>query len=377
MRHIIVQPAAIVIALLSISACESKQDTPTLLWQQDAYVWQRLWTPAVQTAVADAPAGLQGLRVLVADLEPQAPRMVVARLDPAALAKARKPITLVARINGAQLSPALTLGPLIDEAQQLRAAGVMVAGVEIDFDCATAKLADYASWLQAQRPATATALRFSITALPTWAGAAALRQVVAAVDELVVQVHTIRAPVLFDPVAAWRDIVRVSDAVPGARLLVALPTYRAQVAGVEVAADRRQVMEFVNRLRARPVASVAGVLWFRLPIAGDQSTWTQGEFAQAVAGSGHDGARQPPAVQIVLQPQPDGPSDIVIKNPTSTAIDFPALRIIGGVTGTDLVDGYIDNGNNRWRAPHRRLAPGQSQIVGWVTGKDLYVSAQQ
>ena len=59
-----------------------------------------------------------------------------------------------------------------------RAAGVDVVGLEIDHDCATAVLADYARWLAANRPPAP--LAWSITALPTWAGAPALPAVAAA-----------------------------------------------------------------------------------------------------------------------------------------------------------------------------------------------------
>lgn len=71
-----------------------------------------------------------------------------------------------------------------------------VTDVEIDYDCATSRLADYVVFLRNLRARLAPDLRLSITMLPTWLDSAQLEQALAAVDESVLQVHAVLDPAL-------------------------------------------------------------------------------------------------------------------------------------------------------------------------------------
>ncbi|MBL0212547.1 MAG: DUF3142 domain-containing protein [Myxococcales bacterium] len=318
----------------------------------------------MRDAVSHPLDALDGLHVLAAEIEAGARDFTLVHLDEAALAAAHRPITLVVRINGARPIEGLSLAPIVNLGEALRASGVDVAGLEVDHDCATARLADYAAWLTAHRPAAP--LRFSITALPTWAEGPALAQVARAIDEIVVQVHAVRAPAIFDGNDAWRDLARFARAVPSTRLRVALPTYSAVVRGDEIGVDPDDVAAFVKRLARRPIAGVLGIVWFRLPVVGDDQTWSPATFTRVVTGHAPD-AR----ARIALVERGADRFDVVVTNPSDVLVDLPPVHIEGAIAAADLVQGYRERKPGSWEAPRRSLAGKAQLIVGWIHGKDL------
>jgi uncharacterized protein DUF3142 len=289
-------------------------------------------------------------------------------IDRGALAEAHRPVTLVVRIDGARPIAGLVLAPVIAAAVELRTAGVAVAGIEIDHDCATARLGEYAAWLRERRPPRD--LRFSITALPTWAGSGALADVAAAVDELVVQVHAIRAPTIFDRARAQADLRAFAAAVPNAVLRVALPTYRVRIGERWMEADVGDVRAFVDDLVRAPLANVAGIVWFRLPVAGDADTWTAETFAGVLERRGY----APPEVRVTLQARGGDRFDVIASNPLARAAELPAVQIDGELDEVELVSGYTEDRRRHFRAPHRRLPAGATQTIGWVRGKAPHVA---
>ncbi len=331
---------------------------------QAAYVWQRNWTPGVRQAVAHPLEALDGLHVLAAEVDAEEHGLTLVRLDEATLAASQRPITLVVRINGTRPIEGLALAPIARLAEALQAAGVDVGGVEVDHDCATARLPEYATWLALQRPAAP--LRFSITALPTWSGSPALARVAAAVDEVVVQVHAVRAPAIFDGNTAWDDLTRFARALRSTRLRVALPTYSAVVRGDEIGVDPDDVAAFVQRLETRPIAGIEGIVWFRLPVAGDEQTWSAATFARVVTGRAPDAH-----ARIALVERGADRFDVLVTNPGDVIVDLPPIRVDGAIGAADLVQGYREVRPGRWEAPRRSLAGGQRLVIGWIHGKDL------
>lgn len=331
---------------------------------QEAYVWQRNWTPAVRDAIAHAPARIGRLHVLAAEVSVGASTLHPLDLDAGALAAAHRPVTLVVRIDGSRPIDGLSLAPLVEMADSLRKARVDVAGIEVDHDCATAALEDYRRWLAAQR--AATPLPLSITALPTWAGSPALVDVAAAVDEIVVQVHAVRAPTIFDPNVAWHDLARFANAVRTTPLRVSLPTYGAVVRGMEVEADAGDVAAFVRRLAAEPVPGVAGIVWFRLPVAGDAQTWSPATFASVV----ETGRADAPRAQIALVARGDDRFDVVATNPGAGLVDLPPVHVAGTIDAAELI-GFRALAPNAWAPPHRSLAANETLTIGWIRGKDI------
>ena len=98
--------------------------------------------------------------------------------DRSVLARGHNPVVLVVRINGQigrweRLDLARRSLTLVE---QWRAAGIPVAGLEIDHDCATGRVDAYGHFLAGLRhEARSASLRLSMTALPSWTGSRALR----------------------------------------------------------------------------------------------------------------------------------------------------------------------------------------------------------
>lgn len=277
------------------------------LSHHEAYIWQRQWTPAVVAAVSLQQSVFAGWRVL--GLQVIGSQKLVIRPDLAALASSARPVRLVVRIEGARgplAVPELMAGlsPLVDE---WRGAGLDLSGIEIDHDCATAALDDYASWLRELRGAMPRELRLSITALPSWLDSPALEQVLAAVDDSVLQVHAVQRPdrTLFDAASArvWTLAYAARTAKPFA---LALPAYgvrvdtdaqgrvravdaeadieRSSASGRELRADPREVARLLRDLADDGPEHLSGYLWFRLPVAGDRRGWSATTLASVIAG---------------------------------------------------------------------------------------------
>ena len=334
----------------------------------DAYVWQRAWTGPVREAVAAPPAAIAGLRVLTMELEPARVRWPA--VDAAALAASGRPVVLVVRVNAPRAPEDIPLAEVIATATRWRGAGVAVRGVEIDHDCATAKLPAYAAWLARSRPPAP--LAWSITALPTWRGSAALAAVAAAVDEVVVQVHAVRAPTVFDRADAQADVAAFARAVPPAKLRVAVPTYDAMVRGALRRSVPEDVAALVRWLETTAAPPVAGVVWFRLPVRGDDRAWSAETLSAVIAGA--------PLVATIaprLVATADGMFDVVVENRGNRAGRLPDLALDGAAVRAELIGGYVaaEGGSHRFTAPARELSPGATTVVGWATGKGLTIHA--
>lgn len=354
------------IVALAAALTDGGPPAPRRALAHDAYVWQRAWTGAVVEAVAAAPPEVSGLRVLAGELGGAAPAWPA--VDAAALARAGRPVTAVVRIEGARLPAGVSLAPARARIAAWRAAGVDVIGLEIDHDSATAALDDYAAWLAAERPAD---LRWSITALPSWADSPALARVAAAVDELVVQVHAVRAPRIFDDAEARAWIARVAAAVPDAPLRIALPTYAVEVEGVVRAAGPGQVARLVRWLETPAAPPVRGVVWFRLPVAGDRAAWPTATLAAVIRG-----APLVPAIAARVVERAPGVHDLVLENRGTVAGPWPDLRLAGALADADLVGGYTRSAEpRRFTAPARELPAGATTVVGWATGRAIALDA--
>lgn len=267
-----------VLPIVIVAACggEAKRVEPVAL-SHEAYVWQRAWTGAVRAAVATAQPEISGLRVLTLEVAPDG-TVRTSAVDAESLRRASRPITAVVRIDGSRVPAGVSIAPAIERMEAWRAAGIPVAGLEIDHDCATAALTDYEAWLRDVKVEG----RLSITALPTWATAPAeVGRLAAAVDELVLQVHAVRAPTIFEPATARRDVERFAKVVRGSTLRVALPTYR--VALGEAKPD--DVAQLLRTLEQRPVSGVVGVVWFRLPVVTDRTAWPAPVLAAVIRGA--------------------------------------------------------------------------------------------
>src|SRR5262249_48126099 len=111
-----------------------------------------------------------------------------------------------------------------------RVAAAPLAGVEIDYDCPTARLASYAGFLAELRARLPRRLALSITALPSWLSSPQLEGVARDLDEIVPQVAAVDDPRrgLFDAAQAGRWVRAFARRIPRP-LRVALPAYDVRV----------------------------------------------------------------------------------------------------------------------------------------------------
>jgi hypothetical protein len=275
---------------------------------QEAYVWQRHWTPALVEALRGSADLVGQWRVLAAEMGAGGHLRPMAA-DPAALAASGRPVVLVIRIDG-QLTgwnqqDALTeIAALLD---RWRRGPVPIAGLEIDHDCATARLAGYAAFLTVLHRQLSGTLPLSATALATWLGATNLDRVIDATDEIVLQVHAVLSPLggLFDAGQArdWIDRLAARTAKP---FRVALPAYGARINlsddgrvlsveserpllsgdgwSAELVVAPAVVAGLLKDLDRRPPPHLAGIVWFRLPTAEDRRAWSPATWRAVVRG---------------------------------------------------------------------------------------------
>lgn len=300
--------------LLLLTACRPPQQAPLA---HEAYVWQQAWTPAlIDSLTGPAADGLAGWRVLIAEqlTGGAAPRWRGVTPDWPALARAGRPLTAVLRLDGqlAALGDAAddtVLRHAIVERWQAaqRDAGQALA-LELDHDCATRRLAGYARFLRSLRSDVHTlGGTLSITALPAWlARPADLRELLAAVDAHVLQVHAVSRPGqgLWNAAQteAWLDdwarlaphafalaLPAVGSAVRlsgGGEVLAvrssqpaAARDWPADSRELSLLPDPLALAAFLARLQARRPERLRAVVWFRWPLPGDAHAFTPASWA--------------------------------------------------------------------------------------------------
>jgi len=380
-----------------------------------AYVWQRAWTPAVVEAVkagigaANASGGFDRLVILAAELTPSAGpgEAVMVHPDYAACRRGGRAVGLAIRVNaysGPFEADGAVTRHLVEVASAAlgaaRSGGVEPAELQIDFDCPTAKLTGYRVWVRAVRQAVAP-VPVVITVLPSWMGASDFGELVEAADGFVLQVHSVdprlltaEGGTLCDPAAARAAVERAADF--GRPFRVALPTY-SYLAGVDAAgklvglaaeanrpswgagvrlvrlsSDPSAMAALMGAWSADRPASMTGVIWYRLPVAGDRLNWHRRTLAAVAAG------RCPRAALVAAASRAEpNLSDITIGNEGDADVPLPAgLRVrwagaklvaCDGLAGFELVGQGDSDARFAPRDPAAGLLrPGQTMTIAWV-----------
>ncbi|MDG9922226.1 MULTISPECIES: DUF3142 domain-containing protein [unclassified Pseudomonas] len=372
-----------VIALLlaSLLGCAEESAAPL---DQQLYIWQRQWRPVHAEALAQSRADFSSLRVLALQAHPQA-GWSRARVDLQLLRRDDRPLIAVVRLDGqlAQLDSAEIGRQIAALLHDWRSAGLRLQGLELDHDCATARLPAYAELLRELRRQLPDDLRLSITALPAWLDSPALDEVLAAVDSSVLQVHAVRDPQhgLFDPEQAqdWAERYGERSAKP---FHLALPAYgvalteNGQVESEtplrqggprrELRAEPQQVSELLADLRNAPPSHLAGIIWFRLPLAGDRRAWPLPTLLAVVRG-------QPLVPALALQRQQrDGFSQLQLFNngtlasPLPQRIELPARACAAADAVGDYRLERSAAGLAFVRQRDGRLEAGEHRALGWA-----------
>ena len=381
--------AAILLCVVGLSASTLSSRAVDDPLPHDAYIWQRLWTPAVIAAARRSADIVRTWRVLLAEADRSGRWTNVAVAWPEIRATGR-PIVAVVRIDG-RLDEARMAAMVEHIASTVEKVPGALAGVEIDYDCPTSKLPTYTRFLAALRGRLAPALALSITALPTWMGSPHLDRLAVDLTEVVLQVHAVEDPRrgLFDPARAERWVRDFGRRI-GRPFRVALPVYDIRVtwqadgrlASVEgevplmtatpdaelLGAAPEAILGFLKSLDRVAPQGLIGVVWFRLPTDADTRAWSTETWRAVVAG------RLPPiklGATLVPTDKPDlwtvtlsndGIVDAAL--PRQVRLD-PTCAMADGANGYRLRRGEgeslaLDTSSGG------RLRAHQSRVVGWA-----------
>jgi len=330
--------------------------------EHDAYIWQRSWHAPLIESIAANKDLVRSWRVLAAQVSP-AGKLIPVTVQTKALEESGRPVIMVVRIDG-QL-PSLDQARLLDQVlnlyQRWRGQGMAIAGLEIDHDCGTAKLPAYAKLLALLRSRLDSGTQLSITALPAWIPSTHLADVLGAIDESVLQVHSVQKPQsgLFDPVQAGKWIAEYAKKSPtGFR--VALPTYGSRIGfddsgnvsfveselalgrgmanSQELIVAPESVRQLIRAVDGNRPKNLRGYAWFRLPTDTDQRAWSIATWRAVVQG-----VPLTPAARIGVRRTSDPKLfDVVLQNPGHTDVSSSArIRLAASCSDADGVGGYL------------------------------------
>ncbi len=375
---------------------------------QGTYVWQRQWGEPVTAALARAAGSTQGFTALAAEVSWRGGRARVARVHPdyAALKATRRPVGLALRLGvcpgpfDARAEPARLIAALAGELiREARAGGLEPAELQVDFDSAASQLRGYREWVRALRAATGS-VPLTVTALPNWLREPAFAALARATDGYVLQVHSLEPPrgpeatmSLCSPEAARRWVEQAGRI--GVPFRVALPTYsylvafdaQGEVVGVSaegpspawgervtlrvVRADAAAMAQLVQGWqRARP-AAMQGLLWYRLPVAGDRLNWQWATLAAVMTGTV---PLAEPRLEVTY-PEPEL-AEITLANAGLADLPPPArVQVVWGsgeVLGADGLRGYRPRQTSATGLQLDQegepgvLSPGERWQIGWL-----------
>jgi hypothetical protein len=346
---------AMLTVLALLNGCE-RQDPPPL--DQQLYVWQRQWTPAHEAALEDSRADFSTLRVLALQAFPQA-GLSRARIDAALLRQDGRPLIAVIRLDGQlkALDQDEVNAQILQVLGDWQAEGLVLAGVEIDHDAGSARLPAYQTFLTNLRAVLPASLPLSITALPAWLDSPELPALLSTVDSSVLQVHAVSDPRrgLFDPGDA-KKWARAWSRITSKPFYLALPAYGVALLPAErgapvvesevpvargghrqeLLADPRRLSQLAKALRDEPPAHLAGLIWFRLPLANDRRAWSLMTLRAVARGDALDS-------RLTLQLSAQGDlHDISVSNQGNLDAAWPerVTLAVRGCEGADALAGY-------------------------------------
>ncbi len=376
---------------LCSSVCVSK-DRPQPL-ANDAYIWQRRWNDSLLSAIGTSASSIRAWRVLAAEAEGKVHLTKIA-VDRQALRQAGNPVIAVIRIDGridATLRDEELAAQIVAFAADWKKDGVPLRGIEIDHDCASSRLANYKDFLRRLRAQMPRGLTLSITALPSWMGNADLPKVLAAVDETILQVHSVMSPKkgLFDRTAAYKW-AREWSALSSRPFRLALPTYWSRISwnedgrvvaiesevnrygtdpvGREILIEPKDVAALIADLRRTSPRHLMGIAWFRLPIATDRRAWSSQTWRAVMLGLPLHATN--PVVHFGSDRS--GARDVYLRNEGGLDAKLPSHVSISG-QGCEFADAMppynIERQTNVVQFLLTRddlLRSGEERLIGWI-----------
>ncbi len=374
------------LVLSVFGSCLKVASAPAAL-PNDVYVWQRLWTPQLNESILSHATNFSEFIALHTET----------------LRKSGSRIGFALRIatfSGPFNATNETTRGLIAIARSLLAEAqtnhISVAELQMDFDCPESKLDGFAIWVGAIRKSIEP-IPLTITALPNWLKHPGFKRLVNNTDGFVLQVHSLKKPgrpddpfTLCDPRVALEAVEQAGQS--GVPFRVALPTYGYLLAfnpagefrGLsaegfakkfpensilrEVRAQPNEISQLVREWGQRHPIELRGIIWYRLPAAGDQLNWSWPTLASVMAG------KNPQArLRSESRKSDSGLFEIDLINDGDG--DYQGdVRVEGQWKSARLVasDGWLgfeclEKGSNTidFVNPKYRISAGERRTVGW------------
>lgn len=373
----------------------------------EIYVWNRNWTEQVSVAIKNADKSCNNFVVLAAEitLRGESPKVALAKIDWGVLKNVSAPVGLAVRIgsfsgpfNGDDKVTQYILRICRNILQNAGNAGVKVAELQLDFDCAERNLDGYQKWIEAiRREIKPTPVTF--TALPCWLDRKKeFAALVAAADGFILQVHALEKPkspqdvCIFNPTNAREAVERAAKF--GIPFRVSMPTYSYLVyfdkAGkfVGLSAETKkqidnatatlvnvkpkEVAETISDwIKNRP-AMMTGIIWFRLPVESDLLNWRMQTLQSVMQGIVPE---QKLTARCINRGK--GLFDIELENigdaDTTTEVTLMAEWMSGQKIACDGLNGFYNTISNSGvneigfcKSTPDAIRAGERLIVGWL-----------
>lgn len=389
---LILLAAGLIIAMAAIPWWKAAH--PPAALTHEVYVWQRADSPALRTALTRSEDVASRRHFLAVEIGRHGADWRVNRTTlPDDLLAGQG---LVMRIGASLAGESWRAGEALDRV--LHEAGWMAAKpaaeCQIDYDCPQRSLANYRMLLETLKkrfPQT----RWTITALPSWLGEPAARDLFATADGVVLQVHSLTLPeqpqrpvILCDPAAARAAVRRMSQFdIP---FHVALNTYACEVyfdennRVVEVVSEdvahgppphatRRtagiseavELAGLVAGWMRDPPRGLRGIVWYRLPLETDRRNWQWVTWQRAAAG------RIPTSdLRLEARETANGAWDLILENRGERDERLPEWIAPGCETLVlEGVNGYQSDAEERLHLEDVAwpwLPPGSTLTLGWL-----------
>ncbi len=382
------------IAAMVILAWRTKDllSVPRKHFEQDAYIWQMKWKDPLRQSVRDNGGIVRAWRVLFVHIATDG-HVRRPDVDANTLRASARPVVVVVRIEGQieEFNIADLQSKVLSAFEQARTAGLNISGIEIDHDCASARLARYVQFLAIMRVALGGDTKLFITALPTWLASPILPSLLAQADEAILQVHAVTDPRqgLFNATQAMAWAEKFNAVTPHPFRL-ALPTYGSHVrydsfgnlasveseapltngghGGTELVVAPQDVQTLLNALSIRQPARLRGIAWFRLPTSDDGRAWHTNTWRALVTES-------PLRADLRITSRPAGSPglfDILLVNRGET--DAQVRDSIDVPDYCSMLDGVNGHQATGLATPSQQLKPTQTyllkpqseRLIGWA-----------
>ncbi|MFT6792960.1 MAG: hypothetical protein ACJAR1_000948 [Rubritalea sp.] len=335
-------------SLFHFSSCDHKKLTSIEFTNgdisQEVYVWQRIWTDEVKSAVMTHAPEFDHTVFLAAEISYLGGEWTCQPF-PHPLQHAREhpgEYGLAFRIHANSAKSRWSESASEQISQFLTTYAGDAKSIQIDYDCPSKKLADYTKLLihlKNQFPDKT----IEITCLPDWLNypefAALLQQT--GLARYIMQVHGVsghgKGRALCNPDHAHKTALACAEL--GKPFLIALPTYRHainygqdgtvlsiaseghyQQTSYEVAsADPFQLSLLIQRWQEQRPMLMQGIIWYRLPVSTDRMNWTWDTFQKVRHGEYLTLAE----LDLAIITTKDGLQQLMMTNNSKQRLDWP------------------------------------------------------